>query len=46
MSDGKGMAGTFPPLAQADYLLEDPETCRAHHTTWTGRGDRRKWGNL
>jgi nitrite reductase (NO-forming) len=23
MPDGKGVAGTFPPLASADYLLED-----------------------
>jgi nitrite reductase (NO-forming) len=24
MADGKGVAGAFPPLAQADYLLADP----------------------
>lgn len=37
MSDGKGMAGTFPPLAQADYLLEDPE--RAVHIILHGQAE-------
>jgi nitrite reductase (NO-forming) len=25
MEDGKGLEGTFPPLAKSDYLLEDPK---------------------
>ena len=25
MKDGKGLEGTFPPLAGSDYLLEDPQ---------------------
>jgi nitrite reductase (NO-forming) len=25
MEDGKGLEGTFPPLAKSDYLLENPK---------------------
>jgi mono/diheme cytochrome c family protein len=25
MADGKGLSGTFPPLAQSDYLLKSPQ---------------------
>ncbi|MEX1002053.1 MAG: cytochrome c [Crocinitomicaceae bacterium] len=25
MKDGKGLEGTFPPLAASDYLLKDPQ---------------------